>query len=200
MADARVTADSCRDCGTGDGLGWWLGRMKHPGAASARCHPCYLEYTRRRQTPAERRRPVRTSPFPRCLSCRQTVKASDGRCRKCHPLVCVHCGSPCHPGAVTPSCPQCSAESRSIAERRRREAERSGDRGITWRSVGKRDGWTCHLCGDPVIDSAGTAHNPEGATVDHLTPIALGGSHTWSNVALAHRSCNVLRGARPLAA
>lgn len=72
--------------------------------------------------------------------------------------------------------------------------------GITWRSVGKRDGWTCHLCGDPVIDSAGTAHNPEGATVDHLTPIALGGSHTWSNVALAHRSCNVLRGARPLAA
>jgi hypothetical protein len=27
---------------------------KHPGSASARCRPCYLAYTRRRQTPSPR--------------------------------------------------------------------------------------------------------------------------------------------------
>lgn len=47
----RVRATACKDCGTVDGMGWWVGRMKHPGSAGPRCHPCYLAYTRRRQTP-----------------------------------------------------------------------------------------------------------------------------------------------------
>ena len=83
---------------------------------------------------------------------------------------------------------------------RRQAAEQRGDKGITWQTVADRDGWDCHLCGESVKHAAGTAHEPEGATVDHLTPIALGGSHTWDNVALAHRRCNISRGAKELAA
>lgn len=50
----------CDQCSTGDHprvcvdcectFRKWQG-WKHPGAAGARCHPCYLDYTRRRQTP-----------------------------------------------------------------------------------------------------------------------------------------------------
>jgi 5-methylcytosine-specific restriction endonuclease McrA len=29
--------------------------------------------------------------------------------------------------------------------------------------------------------------------IDHLVPVSAGGSHTWDNVALAHRRCNYER-------
>jgi hypothetical protein len=81
---------------------------------------------------------------------------------------------------------------------RRYAAERQGDAGIHWRVVGDRDDWLCHLCGEEVLKKAGTAYEPFGATVDHLIPIAKDGTHTWGNVALAHRHCNVVRGADDL--
>jgi 5-methylcytosine-specific restriction endonuclease McrA len=77
---------------------------------------------------------------------------------------------------------------------RRIAAEKSGD-DITWQELGERDGWVCHLCNGKVKKLGGRAKQPKGATVDHLVPIADGGSHTWDNVALAHRSCNTSRGA-----
>lgn len=87
---------------------------------------------------------------------------------------------------------------RGKAIRRRYLAEKVGDMGITWRALGRRHGWDCHLCGKPVLQKAGTAHEPWGGTVDHLIPIVDGGTHTWDNVALAHRRCNISRGAKPL--
>jgi hypothetical protein len=87
---------------------------------------------------------------------------------------------------------------RSAAMKRRISVVRSGDKGISWRAVGRRDNWVCHLCGNTVIPKAGTAYVPDGATVDHIIPIAKGGTHTWENVAVAHRSCNVLRGSKDL--
>lgn len=72
----------------------------------------------------------------------------------------------------------------------------AGDKGIHWSKVGERDGWRCHICGRTVEQRAGGAKAPKGATVDHLIPIADGGTHTWENVALAHRRCNVSRGAK----
>jgi 5-methylcytosine-specific restriction endonuclease McrA len=85
-----------------------------------------------------------------------------------------------------------------LSKRRRYLAYRAGDRGISWRVLGKRDHWFCHLCGNPVTAKPGTAYVPDGATVDHIVPIAKNGTHTWNNVALAHRSCNVARGAKDL--
>jgi len=35
-----------------------------------------------------------------------------------------------------------------------------------------------------------------GGTVDHLIPLTPDGTHTWGNVALAHRFCNISRGNR----
>lgn len=58
-----------------------------------------------------------------------------------------------------------------------------------------RDGWVCQLCGEPV-DPAVDPRTRWGATLDHITPRSLGGSHDSSNLRLAHRRCNSVRGAR----
>jgi len=104
--------------------------------------------------------------------------------------------------AAVRSCFSCSFENRlqrrGLATARRYEAMRLGDRGIHWTTVGERDGWVCYLCNWVVQQRAGTAYKPFGGTVDHLIPLSKGGSHTWDNVALAHRRCNTSRGNKDL--
>lgn len=51
----------------------------------------------------------------------------------------------------------------------------------------RRDRGLCHLCGKPGADS-----------VDHLVPVAHGGTDEVTNLAAAHKACNSSRGARGL--
>ena len=44
-----------------------------------------------------------------------------------------------------------------------------------------RDNWTCHLCGEKVTRKTWSR--------DYVVPLDKGGSHTWNNIALAHRRC-----------
>jgi hypothetical protein len=53
-----------------------------------------------------------------------------------------------------------------------------------------RDGGRCHLCGDRVRWA--------DASRDHVLPRSRGGRTTWVNIRLAHRSCNSVRGDRPI--
>lgn len=55
-----------------------------------------------------------------------------------------------------------------------------------------RDSWTCHLCAEPV-DPSLPYNDPWAASLDHLTPRALGGTHDDDNLRLAHRWCNAVR-------
>lgn len=120
---------------------------------------------------------------------------------RCHLPICTDCGqtggfNP-HKGHICKNCAVVRTSERlnqSMAVRRDREL--SGDRGISWRALMLRDGRNCHLCGGVVANSAGKPDCRRGGTVDHLIPIAEGGTHTWDNVALAHWECNVSRGAR----
>lgn len=126
---------------------------------------------------------------------------SNGAVDRSELVPCGECGAPCR--AAFGRCRGCRDARRSASHRgalkvRRERVYQGGDRGISWESVGERDDWVCHLCGGSVNRLAGTAYEPWGATVDHLVPIVDGGAHVWSNVALAHRRCNVSRGARPL--
>lgn len=57
-----------------------------------------------------------------------------------------------------------------------------------------RDGLDCHLCGKPINPELSGLH-PRGINVDHLVPLCAGGLDCRTNVALAHRACNVSRGA-----
>lgn len=63
--------------------------------------------------------------------------------------------------------------------------------------VFERDGWICHLCTEPV-DRTLSGRDRLGPTLDHVVPLSRGGEHSYANVKLAHRRCNVRRGVRLL--
>ena len=120
---------------------------------------------------------------------------------RCHLPHCEDCGQV---GGFNPFsafiCSGCSFERSKLrrheGEAKRQAAMRAGDRSINWRGLGDRDNWICHLCRRSVPKQVGTPKKKNGATVDHLDPLSDGGPHQWENVALAHWSCNISRGAR----
>lgn len=59
----------------------------------------------------------------------------------------------------------------------------------------ERDGWRCQLC-QRRIDPRRKHPDPLSATIDHIVPISLGGSHTWQNVQAAHFACNSSKNAK----
>jgi len=62
-------------------------------------------------------------------------------------------------------------------------------------SICIRDGWTCKICGQPVLPNVDTYH-PLAATIDHIVPLSKGGEHSRSNVQCAHHLCNSLKSDR----
>lgn len=63
--------------------------------------------------------------------------------------------------------------------------------------VFERDGWRCQHCGKrtpPILRGSHKARAPE---LDHILPLAAGGSHTLDNVICSCRSCNQSKGAQP---
>lgn len=86
--------------------------------------------------------------------------------------------------------------SRGTGGKWRKRAERYGcsefDETITLKSLIKRDGGICQICGRPT-DKDDITNGHIGRmypTLDHIIPLSKGGTHTWDNVQLAHMSCN----------
>ncbi|MFJ9985286.1 HNH endonuclease [Streptomyces globisporus] len=55
-----------------------------------------------------------------------------------------------------------------------------------------RDGWTCHICGDPV-DRDAVVPDLEAPVLDHVIALAKGGSHSEGNLRTAHFYCNSVK-------
>ena len=70
---------------------------------------------------------------------------------------------------------------------------------ITNTEVFERDDWTCYMCGI-TVDTNADCYQPNSATVDHVTPLALGGQHTLANVRCACFQCNSTKQAKVLSA
>ena len=71
--------------------------------------------------------------------------------------------------------------------------------GITLKKLVKRDGLKCQICGGMCDWSDHLWSEYSGPTypsIDHIIPLAKGGSHTWGNVQVAHLMCNSLKGDR----
>lgn len=103
---------------------------------------------------------------------------------------------------------------------RRKEANRKSSRRKDWRLKGKivdrdidlRDlarisGNVCALCGKAVDwndyetrDNGVVVCGDYYPSIDHIVPLAHDGLHSWSNVQLAHRICNTMKGDSPRAA
>lgn len=90
-----------------------------------------------------------------------------------------------------------------IARHRRRERQRIGDCDLSLRELDERDNHTCYLCGRPMdwddfrVDSSGNfIAGDMYPSMDHVIPLADGGTHTDDNLRIAHRLCNALKGDR----
>ena len=66
------------------------------------------------------------------------------------------------------------------------------DPAVTYKKVIKRDGGICKICGKVCNPNDASWGNigPDFPTVDHIIPLAKGGTHTWDNVQCACAICN----------
>lgn len=101
----------------------------------------------------------------------------------------------------------CSAECSKIRANRisakrkdkRITKEKQIDKGITAKSLYKRDGGVCWICGgmcdlnDYVVRDNVIICGDYYPSVDHVVAVCDGGEDSWNNVRLAHRICNSLR-------
>lgn len=83
------------------------------------------------------------------------------------------------------------SEAKRAQDQRRRERTRSNGNveRYTAEEIGARDDWLCGLCQDPV-DQAYQHPDPRSPSIDHVRPIAAGGTDTRDNVRLTHWGCN----------
>lgn len=110
---------------------------------------------------------------------------------------CFNCGEAfIAPASGGPSiyCSSICGRRSAHAKRRARKADAVCEP-IYRQKIYNRDQWVCQLCMTP-IDRAQTAPQPLAPTLDHVIPLALGGSHTMSNMQAAHFICNCTKGDR----
>lgn len=56
-----------------------------------------------------------------------------------------------------------------------------------------RDGWSCRWCEQETPRGRRGSYEPNAPELDHIVPLARGGSHTWDNVCCSCRRCNGLK-------
>lgn len=135
------------------------------------CGPHYYRlqtYGDPQARPISRKSAARSFPPRECQKCGKVFDPKGSSVRK-------YCGR------------KCARAKRGGSVNRRSWVER----------LGERDGWTCHLCGEPVDRKLYWPHGLAGS-VDHVIPVKAGGDDSPENLALAHLTCNVSRGATPL--
>jgi hypothetical protein len=82
---------------------------------------------------------------------------------------------------------------RSEAKYRRRALERSAFvSAVNRHEIFRRDNWTCWLCHEQT-DPDADPQSDHAPSLDHIIPLANGGTHEPGNVATAHRGCNARR-------
>lgn len=119
----------------------------------------------------------------------RTFKA--GNCAVCStPFLCLYgsrtCSEPCQQVWLR--------SAKHEAKHRRRARERNAYVAPVIRHIiYARDNHTCQLCGEPIDMNANAPH-PRSPSIDHIIPLARGGTHEPGNVQAAHFLCNSLKG------
>lgn len=148
-------------------------------------------------------------PNPVCRPCRSKTRRYRVK-KPDHPMGCAKAGPhshvryvPCsqcgllltrHGPAGTVNCSTCSRKLLRANWARKNHSRRTlGKYALSVFQLADRDGARCHICGKRV-DMKMSGMAPKGPTVDHLIPVADGGTNDPANLALAHRDCNVRRG------
>ena len=128
-------------------------------------------------------------------------------------LVCPDCGAaycPLYGAKPGPAgrCSLCAADRARAVKRagKRRHGsthrQRARRAGVAYEPVDllavlERDHWRCQLCGIDTPRTLRGTTEPRAPEIDHVIPLAAGGSHTAANCQCACRGCNVRKGADP---
>lgn len=133
---------------------------------------------------------------------REASIAADARDRSPRPCRC--CGKSFVPEYGNRRRLFCSAEClRTVQKRVDKSLRRARIRATAVEPVDpikvfERDGWRCHLCKRSTPKKLRGTCDGRAPELDHIQPLARGGSHTYANTACACRSCNQAKGARPM--
>lgn len=136
-----------------------------------------------------------------CVQRAYTERKGSGRALRMipHRVVCKECGDEFV--AIHPEARWCG-RSCQIRHRSRVASRRRGPSGVSTayidREIFDRDRWCCHICGEVVRQDVPRTHK-DGATIDHVVPLSLGGADEPANVATAHGRCNRAKSAKVLA-
>ena len=87
-----------------------------------------------------------------------------------------------------------AAKRRYNAKRRAQKLTNGPYREIDPVVVCERDGWSCWICGISTPKHLRGTHDDQAPEMDHIVPLAAGGTHTWGNVACCCRKCNINKG------
>ncbi|BBA99268.1 hypothetical protein RVR_5813 [Actinacidiphila reveromycinica] len=113
---------------------------------------------------------------------------------------CADCGVQVRSRGTIPLCLEHQAE-RKLERYRRKNRQRRGDdivsESYTLAQIAARDGFRCGLCG-LLVNMRLRRPNPLSPSIDHMVPISESRDDTRANVQLAHLSCNVAKGVRPM--
>lgn len=120
-------------------------------------------------------------------------------------IVCEQCSKPfvykMGQGGLKRKCDSCITinirNSRRISKGIRRAKQKQVEHeSLNPIKVFERDRWKCHICGTSTPKELRGSYLSNAPELDHIITLAEGGSHTYSNVACACRSCNRKKGAK----
>lgn len=90
-------------------------------------------------------------------------------------------------------------ERKRAAKAKRHKRIKSADSETVWpNKVFKRDQWKCQLCGIETPKTLRGTHEHNAPELDHVLPLARGGSHSYANTQCLCRSCNGWKAARTM--
>lgn len=194
---------TCVECG----LEFVAGRT---GRVAKRCKKCAKERDRAAQRRWQSEHYVRVIVHRECVECGASYDApgrdtKSSRCPECRPkrrAQKVAEWAEAHPDKVYRAkrkWHEANREHVKWVKHSRRVLERGGSsERFTRQQVFDRDGWVCQICGERLRTDVNPLDNA-APTIDHIVPVARGGSHTLDNVQAACFGCNRSKGPRLLA-
>ena len=196
----------CRDCGRTFERQFHIFRDFVNGTwnAAIKCPLCREDRQRKQREQKEQERREQSEHDARIKAEQRAIKEADLISRQVEERLAIHvcknCGKEYCIGTTGYNSKQYCSEKcmkrwamRVKNDRRlKRMKQRKHDNDITLEKLFSRDSGICYLCGgacdwDDMTDgNAGDSY----PSIDHVLPLAKGGTHTWDNIKLAHRKCN----------
>lgn len=121
-------------------------------------------------------------------------------CKNCGKEYCISCTGYDSKTYCSKRCQSRWHDRMKNDKRMDRLKSRRHDTDITLERLYSRDGGVCYICGKQCDWSDGETVNgtfiagDNYPSIDHVKPVAKGGTHTWDNIKLACRHCNTLKG------